>query len=111
MSRRDAERLDDMLAAIAAIRDHLERGDLADPVIFDAVRMRLVELGEAAKALSQEIRDLEPEVPWRQVAAMRNRLTHRYFQNELGIIRATVQGDLQPLERAVTRLKARLQEQ
>jgi uncharacterized protein with HEPN domain len=36
MTRRDAERLSDILAAIDAIRAHLARGDLSDGLVYDA---------------------------------------------------------------------------
>ena len=42
MSRHDEERLHDILDAIRAIRKHLERGDLSDGLIYDAVRTRLL---------------------------------------------------------------------
>jgi uncharacterized protein with HEPN domain len=42
--RSDAQRLDDVLAAAAAITSHLERGTLSDGLIFDAVRVRLIEI-------------------------------------------------------------------
>jgi uncharacterized protein with HEPN domain len=45
VSRRDAERLEDIVAAIAAIRSHVGRGDLSDGMVFDAVRVRLIEIG------------------------------------------------------------------
>jgi len=41
VSRWDQERLEDILDAIAAIRSHLQRGDLSDGLIYDAVRVRL----------------------------------------------------------------------
>lgn len=41
MTRRDAERLADILDAIGAIRSHLVRGDLSDGLVYDAVRVRL----------------------------------------------------------------------
>ena len=63
MSRRDAERLKDILDAIAAIENHLTRGDLSDGLIFDAVRVRLIEIGEAIKAVSTELLDTEPGHP------------------------------------------------
>lgn len=50
MTRRDRQRLNDILAAVEAIRAHLERGDLDDGLVFDAVRVRLIEIGEAVKA-------------------------------------------------------------
>jgi len=50
VTRRDRQRLNDILAAVEAIRAHLERGDLDDGLVFDAVRVRLIEIGEAVKA-------------------------------------------------------------
>ena len=47
MSRRDEQRLEDILAATASIGDHLHRGNLDDGMVFDAVRVRLIEIGEA----------------------------------------------------------------
>lgn len=51
MSRRDPERRQDILDAIEAINSHVARGDLSDGLIFDAVRVRLIEVGEAIKAI------------------------------------------------------------
>lgn len=104
MTRRDRQRLDDVLAAAAAIRQHLTRGDLSDGLIFDAVRVRLIEIGEAVKALPRELLDQEPSVPWSQVAAMRDRLAHRYFDTSHAILQATVDHDLPELEQVVRRL-------
>lgn len=46
MSRCDDQRLADILAAGAAIADHITRGEFDDGLIFDAVRVRLIEIGE-----------------------------------------------------------------
>lgn len=85
----------------------LERGRLADGLVFDAVRMRLVEIGEAVKSISPELLATEPEIPWREVAAMRDHLAHRYFDTVHAIVAATVATDLAELEAAVQRLSAR----
>jgi hypothetical protein len=45
VSFRERQRLADIQAAIDAIRSHLRRGDLSDGRVFDAVRIRLVEIG------------------------------------------------------------------
>ncbi|MGH3342468.1 MAG: HepT-like ribonuclease domain-containing protein [Carbonactinosporaceae bacterium] len=79
MTRRDQQRLADITAAINAIRQRLSRGDLTDGLIFDAVRVRLIEIGEAVKALPREVLDHQPTIPWDHVAGMRDRLAHRYF--------------------------------
>jgi hypothetical protein len=54
VSYRERQRLADIQAAIDAIRSHLQRGDLSDGLVFDAVRIRLLEIGEAVKALPEE---------------------------------------------------------
>jgi hypothetical protein len=64
VSRRDPDRLQDILDAIEAINGHVARGDLSDGLIFDAVGVRLIEIGEAIKATSPELLDTEPGQPW-----------------------------------------------
>ncbi len=55
MSRSDRDRLVDVLEAGAAIAEHLQRGPLSDALVFDAVRARLIEIGEAVKDVSPEL--------------------------------------------------------
>jgi uncharacterized protein with HEPN domain len=110
VSYRDRQQLDDIQAAIDAIRAHLHRGDLSDGLVFDAVRIRLLEIGEAVKALPAELLDTQPAIPWRQVARMRDHIAHRYFDTDHEVIQATVDEDLPELERAVQALLAALPE-
>lgn len=44
MSRLDAARLDDIIEAVTAIDDHLTKGSLSEGLIYDAVRVRLIEI-------------------------------------------------------------------
>jgi uncharacterized protein with HEPN domain len=104
VSRRDDQRLEDILAAIEAIGDHLGRGALDDGLIFDAVRVRLIEIGEAVRAISPELLEREPGISWVDVAGMRNHLAHRYFDTAHAIVQATIDHDLPPLAAAVQRL-------
>lgn len=87
MSRRDAERLHNIL---------------------DAVRVRLIESGEAIKAISPELLDTEPAHPWSDIARMRDRLAHRYFDTTHGHVVGAVHHDLEPLKAAVQRPQQRL---
>jgi uncharacterized protein with HEPN domain len=105
---RDRQRLDDITAAIDAIHAHLQRGDLTDGLIFDAVRIRLLEIGEAVKALPTELLDTEPDIPWRQIARMRDHLAHRYFDTSHAVLQATVTSDVPVLETAVDRMRRRV---
>ena len=94
MSRSDRDRLLDVLEAGAAIAEHLRRGPLSDGLVFDAVRVRLIEIGEAVKDVSPELLAQQPSIPWRQVTAMRDQLAHRYFDTSHAIVAQTVGADL-----------------
>lgn len=108
MKRYDDQRLADIVAAITVIRAHLDRGALSDGVVFDAVRIRLLEIGEAVKAITPALLATEADIPWKNIAAMRDQLAHRYFDTTHSIVAGTVTHDLEPLLVAVRRLEARL---
>ena len=92
--------------AITAIDSHLKRGDLSDGLIFDAVRIRLIEIGEAVKAVDSGLLDSAPDVPWKEIARMRDHLAHRYFDTSHAIIEATITHDIPQLRDALTRLRS-----
>lgn len=87
--RRDGERLADIIEAAEKISIRAGKGRHA----FDAdedVQIVLVHLiqviGEAASGLSDELISAHPEVPWRQIVAIRNRVVHGYFEVDLDIL-------------------------
>jgi uncharacterized protein with HEPN domain len=87
--RRDDERLADIIEATEKISVRVGKGRQA----FDAeedVQIVLVHLvqviGEATSGLSDELTSEHPEVPWRQIVAIRNRVVHGYFEVDLDIL-------------------------
>ena len=108
MSRQDEARLGDIVDALEAIRDHLTRGDLRDGLVYDAVRVRLIEIGEAVKGIDPDILDGAPGVPWKEIARMRDHLTHRYFDTDHAIVQDVVDNDLGRLAEAVESLTDRI---
>lgn len=54
-------------------------------------------IGEAATRISNEYRAVTPQIPWRNLIGMRNRLIHAYFDINLDILWETVIDDLPPL--------------
>lgn len=106
MTRREAERLDDILHAIDVINDYLRRDpELADGMAFDAIRVRLIEIGEAANNVDPELRDTEPDIPWRQIVNMRNELAHRYWDTAHALILEVAANRLPELQEAITRMQ------
>lgn len=51
-------------------------------------------IGEAANKVSASLRDAEPEIPWRDIVGMRNRLIDAYFDIEPEFVWETVSRDL-----------------
>jgi uncharacterized protein with HEPN domain len=105
VTRRDSGRLDDITAAMAAIQHHLSRGSFDDGLVFDAVRMRLIEIGEAVKAIDPGLLAHEPDISWDGVASMVDRLAHHDFDPSHAIVQATIDQDLPVLGAAVERLR------
>ena len=103
MSRDSRQRLLDIRFALDEINRHLPRGPLTDGLASDAVRIRLVESGEAVSRLDEETLQLTPHLPWRDIATMR-KLLHRYFDTAHAIVAATVRHNLNELRIALRTL-------
>jgi uncharacterized protein with HEPN domain len=75
----------------------------ADRMGYRAVKNALIELGEAAKTIPEEVRQRHPEVDWKGFAGLRDMIAHRYFGIDtsrlLPIIRTEVPGLLAAVER------------
>ncbi len=100
-------RLEDILDAIARIERYAVLGWEAferDELIQVWILYHLQVIGEAAARLGRDFHDAHPEVPWRQIVAMRNVLVHEYFGLDLNEVWKTVERDLPNLKRAVKRL-------
>jgi uncharacterized protein with HEPN domain len=69
-------------------------GFLADIKTQDAVIRNLEIIGEAAKNLSEGLRAKYPDVPWKGMAGVRDRLIHHYFGVNLDIVWQIVTGEL-----------------
>lgn len=83
MSRSDAHRLADMIMAADEIAAVVERGREAfesDVVLRRAVERCLEIIGEASKAMSQDVTDAHPEIGWSDMAKVRDRLSHHYHR-------------------------------
>jgi uncharacterized protein with HEPN domain len=74
---------------------------MAERMRQDAVIRKLEIIGEAVKQFCDETRQRRPEIPWQQIAGMRDRLTHAYFAVDLGLVWAVVERDLDALATAV----------
>lgn len=74
-----------------------------DEKIFAVIRAVQV-IGEAAKNLPESVRERAPEVNWRGVIGMRDKLSHLYLGVDLQLVWEVIQNDLPSLRTAVARL-------
>lgn len=103
MPKRDPDLLiEDMLTAIHKIGRYIEGMEQEsfrqDEKTIDAVARNLEILGEAARQLPDDFVSRYPDLPWRQIAGLRNRVVHEYFGLDLGIIWQVIRYDLPPLQ-------------
>ena len=68
-----------------------------DKTIFAVVRALEI-IGEAVKNIPHEFRKKYPEVPWRDMAGMRDKLIHEYHGVRLDVVWETVKKELLPLK-------------
>lgn len=112
MARRVEEYVADILEAIAAIRLYTRSGKrefINNPMARDAVIARVIQIGEAVKGAQAgglDLEELEPDVPWRQIAGMRDILSHQYWRTDPGIVWAVAAKDLKPLAASAKRILA-----
>jgi uncharacterized protein with HEPN domain len=81
------------------------RADLdADEMLAMATIHSIEIIGEAVRAISEELRQRYPEIPWDSISGTRNRLAHGYIDVDLDIIWTIVTKDLPPLIKELRRI-------
>lgn len=83
MKRDDSVYFREISDAIAKIEQYLlgmtEEAFSLNSMVQDAVIRQIEIIGEATKRLSSGLRSENPQVPWQDIAGMRDKLIHEYF--------------------------------
>lgn len=106
---RDQDYLEHIQDAIGKIRRFLsgksEAEFMADDLIQDAVIRNLEIIGEAVTKLSAKLKSSHDEIPWGEIAGMRNRLIHGYISVNLQIVWDTIEKVLPDFMAEVERIQ------
>lgn len=84
---------------------------LHDSKTSDAVLRCIEVIGEASKNIPQEIRQRYPFIPWRDMAGMRDKVIHGYFQVDLESVWLVVQEDIPSLRPLLRKVLEEIQEE
>ncbi len=108
----DAERIEHVLGAIRRIKGFVVGMDhgsfLANQTVQDAIAYNITIIGEAVRCISDETKTAHPDVPWKQIRAMRNILIHDYLRTDVEALWNVIQNDLDNLVRMMETVKASL---
>ena len=109
MKKRDVRVfLEDILESIEKIEEYTANVDedefYENTFIQDAVLRRLEIIGEAVKNIPNDFRAKYPDIPWRQIAGMRDILIHAYFGVNLRRVWKVIKEDLPELKLKILKI-------
>ena len=81
---------------------------VASGLNYDATVRNLELIGEAASHIPEAVRTENPQIPWRQVVATRNRLIHGYLGVDNDTLWSIIRDDIPALLEMLVALKAKL---
>ena len=77
---------------------------LGNRLLQDGVVRELEIIGEAAKNVSDNLKNSSPEIPWKKITGMRDKIVHDYFSIDVNAVWKTAQEDLKPLKSTLENL-------
>lgn len=99
----------DEIQFLKRISHDRRRDDLINDDYFaHAVRSAIEVIGEAAGNVPSQIKSESPDIPWRDMAALRNRIIHGYFRIDYSIVWNVIVQDLPDIEPKISALLQRL---
>lgn len=108
--------LEDIVRNLALARDFIGKavtaGELeADPKTVYSVVRALEVVGEATKRVPDSVRKLDAEIPWKEMAGMRDRLIHDYENVDVELLLKTVTDRIPVVEPRIRALLRRLSDE
>jgi uncharacterized protein with HEPN domain len=100
--------VNDLLEAIEKIERYAEDITLeylkSDDRTMDAIIKNFIIIGEASKQIPPEVKSTAPQIPWKEMSGVRDKLVHGYFEIKSDVIWETIKTRLPEVERLLREL-------
>ena len=100
--------LRDILNAIASINEFVKKHNFEsfkkDDLVSSAVVIKFEIIGEAAKNIPVSVRNRYPDIPWKEMAGMRDRLIHSYFGIKYELVWNTIKTVFPAIKPAIKKI-------
>jgi len=108
LKKEDKIYLHHILDAILRIEEYAKdlnyKKFLKNILVQDGVIRQIEIIGEATKRLSVELRDNTTNIPWKDIAGMRDKLIHDYMGVDINAVWETVKKDIPELKRKIQKV-------
>jgi len=106
MSKRSVKcYLQDILDAIEKIKKYTAKVDYEmfskNQMMIDAVLMNIAIIGESVKKIPEDVKERYPDIPWKDIAGMRDKVIHDYFGVDVNIVWETIKKNVPELEQKI----------
>lgn len=114
MKREIVDYIEDIISAMDKAMDFVKKMSYEefardDKTVYAVVRAIEI-IGEAVKNIPGNVRKNYPEIPWKDMAGMRNKVIHEYFGVKLNIVWRTVKEEIPPLKPLFEKILKELEE-
>ena len=90
------------------IADKTKKDFLGSVSLQDKVIRRITVIGDAVKALSDEIKNINPRIPWKKIAGMRDIIVHQYFTIDIKLTWNVITKDLPEFKEQMMEINKKL---
>jgi uncharacterized protein with HEPN domain len=105
----DKANIEEVLYAIKHIESYMQNVSSLDELlenrmVYDAVMMNFIIMGEACKRLSKELKNANPQIDWKGINGYRNFIAHEYFGVDENIVWGAIKLELPKLKKDMSHI-------